>query len=135
VLCPLLCLLPPRWRTGASQGGIGDAFMSPKKTAWIAGGLIALCVAILLTDYAVATRRAPKDDQLIKSLQTQVKSDASLAPTLAGEQKRNTTARRARKSRDNVLAWVLILVSAVFLTAAKRGGEMPRGSVLSPDHE
>ena len=109
--------------------------MSPKKTAWIAGGLIALCVAILLTDYAVATRRAPKDDQLIKSLQTQVKSDASLAPTLAGEQKRNTAARRARKSRDNVLAWVLILVSAVFLTAAKRVVQLPRGSVLSRDRE
>ena len=91
-----------------------------KTAAWIAGGLTALCVAILFVDYALATRRAPGDDRLIKTLQEQVKSDAALAPKLAGEQKRVTAARRARKSRDNALAWVLILASAVFLTAAKR---------------
>lgn len=85
--------------------------------------MIALCVAILLTGYALATRRAPNDDRLIKSLQEQVKSDAALAPKLAGEQKRVTAARRARKSRDHALAWLLILASAVFLTAAKRVSE------------
>jgi NADH:ubiquinone oxidoreductase subunit E len=81
---------------------------------------IALCLAILLTDYAVASRRGPRDDQLIKAMQEQVKSDAGLAPKLAGEQKRVTAARRARKSRDNAIAWALILAAAVFLTAAKR---------------
>jgi NADH:ubiquinone oxidoreductase subunit E len=91
-----------------------------KIAAWIAGGLTALCVAILFVDYALATRRAPKDDQLIKALQEQVKSDAALAPKLAGEQKRVTAARLAHKSRDNALAWLLILVSSVFLTAAKQ---------------
>src|ERR1035441_1716771 len=91
-----------------------------KIAAWIAGGLTALCVAILFVDYALATRRAPKDDQLIKALQEQVKSDAALAPKLAGEQKRVTAARLARKSRDNALAWLLILVSSLFLTPAKR---------------
>ena len=85
------------------------------------GALIALCVAILLTDYGLATRSGPKDDQLIKALQEQVKSDAQLAPKLAGEQKRVTAARRARKFRDNAIAWILILASAVFLTAAKQG--------------
>jgi NADH:ubiquinone oxidoreductase subunit E len=96
-----------------------------RTVAWISGGLIALCVAILLTDYAVASRRGPKDDQLIKALQEQVTSDAVLAPKLAGEQKRITAARRARKTRDNVLAWLLILTSAAFLTAAKRVVEKP----------
>jgi NADH:ubiquinone oxidoreductase subunit E len=91
-----------------------------RTAAWIAGGAIALCVAILLTDYALASRRGPRDDQLIKALQEQVKSDAALAPKLAGEQKRVTAARRARKSRDNAIAWTLILAAAVFLTAAKR---------------
>jgi NADH:ubiquinone oxidoreductase subunit E len=86
----------------------------------MAGGAIALCVAILLTDYALASRRGPRDDQLIKALQEQVKSDAGLAAKLAGEQKRITAARRARKSRDNAIAWTLILAAAVFLTAAKR---------------
>jgi NADH:ubiquinone oxidoreductase subunit E len=92
--------------------------------------LIALCVAILLTDYALASRRGPRDDQLIKALQEQVKSDAALAPKLAGEQKRVTAARRARKSRDNAIAWVLILAAAVFLTAAKRVvGNAPPGGI------
>ena len=102
-----------------------------KIAAWIAGALIALCVAILLIDYALATRSAPKDDHLIKALQEQVKSDAALAPKLAGEQKRVTAARRARKSRDNALAWLLILASVVFLTAAKRVVS-PRWGRLQP---
>jgi NADH:ubiquinone oxidoreductase subunit E len=90
-----------------------------KTAAWISGGLIAACVAILLADYAVASRRGPADDRLIKALQEQVRIDAQLAPKLAGEQKRVTAARRARKSRDNAIAWVLIAVAGVFLTAAK----------------
>jgi len=112
-----------------------------RTAAGISGGLIALCVAVLLADYALATKRAPKDDQLIKTLQEQVKSDAALAPKLDGEQKRITAVRRARKSRDNALAWLLILTSAVFLTAAKRLVPPPKppvgpgalvGQALSP---
>jgi NADH:ubiquinone oxidoreductase subunit E len=106
-----------------------------RAAAWTAGGLIALCVAILLTDYAIASPRGPRDDQLIKALQEQVKSDAQLAPKLAAEQKRVTAARRARKSRDNAIAWVLIFAAAVFLTAAKQVVKQPlpdgRGSDLS----
>ena len=90
-----------------------------KRIAWIAGSVVALCVAILLVDYAIATHRAPIDDQLIKSLQLQVRSDAAFAPKLAAEQKRVTTARRSRKFRDNIIAWTLIFGAAVFLTAAK----------------
>jgi NADH:ubiquinone oxidoreductase subunit E len=85
----------------------------------IAGSLVALCVAILFTDYVVASRRAPKDDQLIKDLQQQTKVDASFAPKLAAEQKRVTVARLARKARDNAVAWVLIAAAAAFLTFAK----------------
>jgi len=103
-----------------------------RAAAWIAGGAIALCVAILLTDYALASRRGPRDDQLIKALQEQVKSDAALAPKLAGEQKRVTAARRARKSRDNAIGWLLILGAAVFLTAAKRVVGQPLPAQWAP---
>jgi NADH:ubiquinone oxidoreductase subunit E len=106
--------------------------MTAKKTAWVAGGLVALCVAILLADYVVASRRAVQDDQIIKALQLQVKSDAALAPKLAAEQKRNTDARRARKFRDNVVAWVLIGCAAVFLTAAKKVVPIPRSKQVLP---
>jgi len=109
-----------------------------RRTAWISCILIALCVAVLFTDYALASRHAPNDDRLIKALQDQVKSDAQLAPKLAAEQKRITTARLAHKSRDNAIAWLLILASAVFLTAAKRsvafsGCHAPNhGGILRP---
>jgi len=94
--------------------------MTPRNIARIAGAVAVLCVVILLTDYAVASWRAPADDQTIKALQLQVKSEAALAPKLAAEQKRVTDARRARKQRDNILAWVLIAAASIFLTAAKQ---------------
>jgi NADH:ubiquinone oxidoreductase subunit E len=66
----------------------------------IAGALVALCVAILVVDYAMADRRP-------------------FAARPAAEQKRVTEARLARKSRDNAVAWVLIAAAATFLTFAK----------------
>jgi NADH:ubiquinone oxidoreductase subunit E len=111
--------------TGARQPSIA------RTGSWIAGLLVALCVAILLTDYVVASRRAPGDDKLIKELQQQTKSDASLAPRLAAEQKRVTAARRARKSRDNAVAWALITAASAFIAFAKRqiGKEKPAAPV------
>ena len=99
----------------------GDRHRSLARTAsWIAGALVGICVAILLTDYVVASRRAPGDDKLIKDLQQQTKADASFAPKLAAEQKRVTVVRRARKSRDNAVAWALIAAAAAFLMFTKR---------------
>ena len=90
-----------------------------KVASLIAGAVVLLCVAILLVDYAVATARAPRDAQIIKSLQERTQVDASLAPVLAGEQKRVTAARLVRKSRDNALAWLLIAAAVTFLGFAK----------------
>ena len=101
--------------------------MSARGWTWIAGAAVVACVAILLADYGLATWRAPRDDSAIKSLQQQVKADAALAATLAAEQKRVTAARRARKSRDNAVAWILIAAASVFLTLAKKlVGQAPR---------
>jgi NADH:ubiquinone oxidoreductase subunit E len=86
----------------------------------IAGVLVALCVAVLLGDYVVASRRAPKDDRLIKDLQRQTKADATFAPRLAAEQKRVTAARLSRKTRDGAIAWGLVAAAAAFLAFAKR---------------
>lgn len=101
--------------------------------SWIAGTLVALSVAVLLADYAVASRRVPRDDKLIKELQRQTRNDASLAPGLAAEQKRVTEARRARKSRDNAVAWGLIAAAGAFLVFAKRvvRQEKPSASAAS----
>jgi NADH:ubiquinone oxidoreductase subunit E len=70
------------------------------KRTLIAGALVALCIAILATDYAMADRQP-------------------FAARPAAEQKRVTAARLARKSRDNAVAWVLIAAAATFLTFAK----------------
>jgi NADH:ubiquinone oxidoreductase subunit E len=70
------------------------------KRTLIAGSLVALCVAILVTDYAMASRQP-------------------FAPRPAAEQKRVTAARLARKTRDNAVAWGLIAAAAAFLTFAK----------------
>jgi NADH:ubiquinone oxidoreductase subunit E len=102
--------------------------MTARIWTWIAGAAVVTCVAILLADYAVATWRAPRDDSLIKNLQQQVKSDAGLAAKLSVEQKSVTAARRARKSRDNAVAWILIGAAGAFLTLAKRGEQRARPS-------
>ncbi|MGB7758992.1 MAG: NAD(P)H-dependent oxidoreductase subunit E [Bryobacteraceae bacterium] len=100
---------------------IGEGQRSIARTgSLIAGALVALSVAILLTDYVVASRRAPGDDKLIRELQRQTRNDASFAPRLAAEQKRVTAARLARKSRDNAVAWALISAASAFLAFAKR---------------
>jgi NADH:ubiquinone oxidoreductase subunit E len=76
--------------------------MSGARTgSWIAGALVAVCVAILLMDYALAPRQP-------------------FAARPAAEQKRVTSARLARKTRDGVVAWGLIAASAAFLALAKR---------------
>jgi NADH:ubiquinone oxidoreductase subunit E len=66
----------------------------------IAGSLVVLLVAILLMDYALASRQP-------------------FASRPAAEQKRVTAARLARKARDNAVAWALIAAAAAFLTFAK----------------
>jgi NADH:ubiquinone oxidoreductase subunit E len=85
---------------------------------------IAALTLLLLTDWAVATLRTPKDDKLVKALQEQVKNDATLAPKLAAEQKRVTNYRKSRKRRDNWAADGLIAAAIVFLFCAKRN--LPR---------
>jgi len=96
------------------------------KGARIAGFAAAACVAILFTDYIAASISAPRNDKLIKNLQQQVKSDAAKAPVLAAVQSRITAARRARKTRDNRVAWALILSAAMFFIA--RGAGTPARS-------
>lgn len=87
---------------------------------WIAGAVVAACLVILLADYGLATRRGPRDDQIVKDLQQQVKSAAAHAAKLSAQQKSITAARRARKARDNAVAWILIAAASVFLTGARQ---------------
>jgi NADH:ubiquinone oxidoreductase subunit E len=91
-----------------------------RRTAWAAGVLILTGIAVLLADWAIAVRRAPKDDRILKLLQKQVQEDAAIAPQLEAEQKRITDARLARRSRDHAIGQGLIVFSALFLIAVKK---------------
>jgi ferredoxin len=84
----------------------------------LAGYAIAMFVAILLVDYSVAAYRAPRNDKLIKDLQQQAKTDATVSPKEEAEQKRITAARLARKKRDSMVAWLLIAASAAFIVSS-----------------
>ena len=77
-----------------------------------------MCVAILLADYVVARVLTPRDDQRQAALQQKVKTDATLAPKLAADQKAVTERRLARRIRDNVVAYILIVSAALFLSCA-----------------
>ena len=83
-----------------------------------AGLIIIVCVGILLVDYVVARVLTPRDDKRQAALQEQVKTDATLAPKLAADQKAVTQRRLARKTRGNVIAYVLIASAALFLSCA-----------------
>jgi NADH:ubiquinone oxidoreductase subunit E len=108
--------------------------MTTRLSTWLAGAAVLACVAILLADYGLATWRAPRDDRLILTLQQQVKSDAALAAKLAAEQKRVTATRRARKSRDNAVAWLLIASAAAFLTLAKQLVKSAQPKIVGQAH-
>ena len=96
----------------------------------ISAGVIAALTLLLLVDWAVATVRKPKDDKLVKDLQEKVKTDATLAPALAAEQKRVTNYRKSRKRRDTWAADGLIAAAIVFLVYARRG--LPRHIPAAP---
>lgn len=91
-----------------------------RRAAWAAGILILAGIAVLTTDWAIAARRAPKDEQIIETLQAQVKHDAAVAETLEAEQKRITDARIARRTRGRAVGWGLLVCSALFLVSVKR---------------
>ena len=94
--------------TGARMGSAEKALVArppalpgrARTGSLIAGSLMILCVAILVVDYAMATRQP-------------------FASRPAAEQKTVTAARLARKSRDGAVAWGLIAAAAAFLAFAK----------------
>jgi hypothetical protein len=92
--------------------------MRSRRGAIVAGAVAAVCAAILTADQITAFNRTKAADKVIRDLQKQVQSDASLAPKLAAEQKRITGSRLSRKSRDSLVAWLLIGAAAAFLICA-----------------
>jgi len=98
----------------------------------LAGALVlAAAVWALAAEELRARRRAPPDALRIEELTSAVKSDASAAPALAAEQKRQTEAALARDVRARLLAWLLICGAAATVAGTKwrlaLGGERTPG--------
>ena len=94
--------------------------MSPllvRRLAWAAAIVLAIGVAILTVDWAVASRRAPNDDRVVKHYQKEVKENPTVAVQLEDEQKRITAARMSRRTRGRAVAWTLLAASAIFLAS------------------
>jgi NADH:ubiquinone oxidoreductase subunit E len=91
-----------------------------KAAALSAAVLIGVCVVVLSVDYAGARSRERADEQRIAAMQEKVRADAALAPQLEAEKNRVAVFYRARRSRINVISWVLLAAAACFLSGAKR---------------
>lgn len=91
-----------------------------RRATILCGALLLACCAILTIDYFQARLRAPADEARIAALQKEVRQDAARAAVLYAEQQRITRARDARNNRTRRLKWVLIALSALFVTGAKR---------------
>jgi NADH:ubiquinone oxidoreductase subunit E len=88
--------------------------------ALAAAAVIAVCVVVLFVDDAIARRQASRDERTIAALEQEVQQSAAQSPKLEAERKRVTAGLRARKTRVNRIAIVLIVASALFIGAAKR---------------
>lgn len=88
--------------------------------ALAAAAVIAVCVVVLFVDDAIARRQATRDEKTIAALEQKVQESAAQSPELEAERKRVTAGLRARKTRVNRIAIVLIVVSALFIGTAKR---------------
>lgn len=107
-----------------------------RTAARVGACVLILCVALLTFDYVSARLQEPGDKAGITRLQKKVQVDASFAPALAKEHDRITKVRRARKSRDDVAAIILIAGAGLFLSGSKwlvarrgRSARIPAGLV------
>lgn len=85
----------------------------------VGGAVGALCVAIMIADYAAARLSVLPDAERLADLQKQTEADASFAPKLSAEQDRITRVRQARKERDDALSVLLIGAVSAFFAGSK----------------
>jgi NADH:ubiquinone oxidoreductase subunit E len=95
--------------------------------------VIIVCAAALVADYAFARARLNADNARVADLQMQARADSSAARTLEAEQDAISRVRRARKARGDLLGFVLIAASAVFIGSVKwRVAQGPRRPPAPP---
>jgi NADH:ubiquinone oxidoreductase subunit E len=82
--------------------------------------LIFACITVLVADWGIAARRAPRDIAIIQALQKKIPEDAAIAPEFEAEQKRITDTRLARRARDQATGWSLLVFSGIFLISVKK---------------
>jgi NADH:ubiquinone oxidoreductase subunit E len=84
-----------------------------------AGILVVVCAVLLIADHAIARGRAPGEDSRIAELEEQVKIDAEIATRLHDERDRLTEDSLERKSRNRIVAWILLVAGGAFVASGK----------------
>ena len=95
--------------------------------------VVAACIAILVADYTAARLRTVSDAARVAQLQAQARTDGSAARAVEAEHNRITQDRRARRSRSDALAILLIAASGALIGSIKwRMAVGPRRPVVAP---
>jgi NADH:ubiquinone oxidoreductase subunit E len=86
----------------------------------IGSGTVALaCTLWLVTGYVVDLAGAPAAAEQVAELEERVKTDPEAAELLHAERERQTEASLARKSRNRLLAWLLLGAGGLFVAGEK----------------
>jgi NADH:ubiquinone oxidoreductase subunit E len=86
----------------------------------VAASVVLVCTVVLVADHVLTIRRTPADDSRIEGLEEQVKIDAAIAEQLHAERDLLRDVSLARKSRNRVLAWVLVVAGGLVVACGKR---------------
>ncbi len=97
--------------------------------------VVAVTTVLLLADVAADRLRAAGDAELLAELEERTRSDAAVAVELEAERERQTERSLRRETWGRRLGWVLLVASAIFVTAGKwliaeRGRRRPASAPL-----
>ncbi len=106
--------------------------------ARIAAAVVALSSGALIVDGALEPLRAREEAAAIEALEARISAEAEVAEPLAAVEEARTERSLARDRRNRILAWILLVSAALFLTAAKGrqtlAGPPPRGLIQIGAH-
>jgi len=83
------------------------------------GIVVVACALLLIADHVIVVSRASGEDRRIEELEKQVKTDAEIATPLHEERELRTVDTLERKSRNRIVAWILVVAGGAFVASGK----------------
>lgn len=83
------------------------------------GIVVVACAVLLIADHVIVLSRTPAQERRIEALEEQVKIDAEIATRLHEERERWTEGTLDRKSRNRIVAWILVVAGGAFVASGK----------------